>query len=94
MPRYRLFLLDASSRATGVVLERRCATDREALLLAMDVVEHHPAVEVWAEECIVGRVTARDAQAVRERMRGRETGLLVNRGLGGEAVWQTFRGMP
>lgn len=83
MPRYRLYLLDPSSKASGAALERRCATDREALLLAMDIIEGHAAIEVWTEDRVIGRVTARDAQAMRERMRGREPGLLVNRGIHG-----------
>lgn len=81
MPRYRLLPLDSRSQITGSILERRCATDAEALLLAMDVMQDHAAVEVWAEERIVGRVTARDVQAMHDRMRGREPALLVNRGM-------------
>lgn len=77
MPSYSLFLLDPE----GTTLERRCASDGEALLLAMDLMGDHAAVEVWAGERIVGRLTARDAQAMRDRMRGREPGLVVNRGI-------------
>ena len=59
----------------------------------MDLVEQHPAAEVWAEDRMVGRVTAGDAHAIRERMRGRETGLLVNRGFLDGSAQHVTRGL-
>lgn len=93
MPRYQLYLLETNGRIAEPALERRCANDTEALLLALDVSERYPAVEVWAEDRVVGRVTAREAEALRDRMRGREPGLLVNRGMQARAGLR-FPGMP
>jgi hypothetical protein len=57
MPIYRLYFLDARNKITEPACQVNCATDEDVLTTAAEMLgKYPPAIEIWDEGRIVGRV--------------------------------------
>jgi hypothetical protein len=57
MPIYRLYFLNGQNKITEPACEVNCATDEDALTTAAKKLgKYPPAIEIWDEARVVGRV--------------------------------------